>query len=569
MIMPFPLLFKELAEQAARRRTFALRALFALMLCTVFLITYLHNPADSENFNLGSMLGQGRGMVAELVTAQCWLIYLVMPALAAGAISAEKESGTLVLLMLTDLGPWELLLQKWLSRIVAMGSMALASLPLLALAYACGGCGIEYLQCGIYTLVLTILQAAAIAIAMSSMCRTSTGALIATYAVLAACALAGNPWLISSNYYYYQQNVGDSFTLTCLQPLRLFQQVNDQAHHGLDYCVASSVMVVMTVVASLLMARVAILRQAQPAGMSPLLRAFRMLDRWFERADAAIGRKGQLQLPQRDPVAWREFNRRSFSNARYLMRIILPLHVLMLIAFLGLISLGVFRNRFPRIEPEAVYNAVLGAMTVLLMILASGLFARERSDQTLDVLLTTPMTGREILAQKVGSLRRIHIAFSSFPAVLLACAWFFGFTVAISASYAALFMLFTLVVLPGLFTWLAVWIGLLVTNRQRAATTALLAFIVWLGAGMIEQEVMRGAAVLTGMGRWDPGNEASSWLWECLLSPATALGDSEHGSMGGVPRGLALSSLWYGSLGLLLRWHCLRVADSRLRRTSR
>ena len=569
--MPFPLLFKELAEQAARRRTFALRALYALILFTVFIVAYLRHPPDSGDSGFGSMLGQGRGMVGDLVTAQCWLIYLVMPVLAAGAITAERESGTLVLLMLTDLGPWELLLQKWLSRIIAMGSLVLVSLPLMALAYAFGGCGIEYLECGILTLVLTVLQAAAIAIAMSCVLRTSTGALIATYAALAACVLVSGHWLERNyNWYYYQRLGSGGSLLTSLQPLRLFELVNDYTHYRLDFCVASSAMVLLSMLAALAVARVFILRQAQPVGMSPLLRLFRRLDHWFERADAAIGRgQGQPHLPGRDPVASREFNRRSFSNWRYLMRLILPLHVLVLVAFLGVISIGIVGYGHIRIQPVAAYDAELGGMTVFLMILASGIFARERGDQALDVLLTTPMTGREILAQKVRSLRRIHIAFSSFPAVLLGCAWLFGAATGTSTACDAMFILFTLVILPGLFVWLAVWVGLEVRNRLRAATCVLLIFILWLGGGMILQEVEWEISLFDRFGHWDARGDAGAWLWQCLLSPYVALNACVYGDMRAVPRGLPISLLWYAGLALLLRWHCLRVADRVLRRSSR
>jgi len=450
-----------------------------------------------------------------------------------------------------------------------MGSLVLVSFPLMALAYAFGGCGIEFLECGILTLVLTVVQAAALAIAMSCVFRTSTGSLIATYVALAACVLASSHWLVASNYYYYQYMVIGNHPRIFLQPLRLFELVNDRTHYGMAFCVASSYQVVLSMLVSLVVARLFILRQAQPAGMSPLLRFFRMLDRWFERADAAIGRgKGKGHLPGRDPVAWREFNRRSFSNWRYLMRLILPLHVLALIAFLMVISIGTSRNGFPGMRPDVAYNAELGGMTMLLMILASGLFARERSDQTLDVLLTTPMTGREILAQKVRSLRRIHIAFSSFPAVLLVCIWFFSPPDTTAMAFVLMFTLLTMVILPGLFAWLAVWVGLVVRNRMRAATCVLLIFVLWLGLGLIEQNLEWEISAFNRLGHWDSAGDAGAWLWECLLSPYVALSACEYRDTRAVPRGMLIASLWYAGLGLLVRWHCLRVADRALRRST-
>ncbi|WP_230685503.1 hypothetical protein, partial [Streptococcus pneumoniae] len=62
-----------------------------------------------------------------------------MPAMSVGAITLEKEKNTLTLLFLTRLGPWTILFEKYLARVVNMASYLLITLPLFGIAYSLGG----------------------------------------------------------------------------------------------------------------------------------------------------------------------------------------------------------------------------------------------------------------------------------------------------------------------------------------------------------------------------------------------------------------------------------------------
>ncbi len=64
---------------------------------------------------------------------------LFVPAIVSGALTAEKERNTLQLLFLTRLGPWTILLEKLLSRLVPVATFLLVSLPLVFIAYLWGG----------------------------------------------------------------------------------------------------------------------------------------------------------------------------------------------------------------------------------------------------------------------------------------------------------------------------------------------------------------------------------------------------------------------------------------------
>ena len=115
----FPLLEKELTEEAARRRTYSMRVVYGVLL---FLIV---GVGESQFFNGAPedplrVLGEGDQLFRTLIETQFAGIFLFLPALMCGRITHEKERDSLALLLLTDLRPWQIVLQKYLAGLVPM-----------------------------------------------------------------------------------------------------------------------------------------------------------------------------------------------------------------------------------------------------------------------------------------------------------------------------------------------------------------------------------------------------------------------------------------------------------------
>jgi ABC-type transport system involved in multi-copper enzyme maturation permease subunit len=194
-----PLLAKELAEQAARRRTYVIRGAYALLLCgfTLFLFwdsVYRDATGPSDIFYHGPELFD------QLLLIQLTGIYLFMPALMSGVICGEKERSTLGLLLLTRLRPWAIVMEKFLSRQVAMGTFLLMAVPPLMFCYTIGGLNVSMVASGIWLLVVTALQVGAVALACSAYCRTTMQSYIGTYLVLGLLAIVGPllSWMLPS-----------------------------------------------------------------------------------------------------------------------------------------------------------------------------------------------------------------------------------------------------------------------------------------------------------------------------------------------------------------------------------
>ena len=91
-----PLLTRELIEQANRPRTYGVRVAYAAILFFISLSIGTSFYASVDNDPL-ALLGQGRQMFMFLAVMQFIALYLLVPAMSAGAITSEKEKNTISL----------------------------------------------------------------------------------------------------------------------------------------------------------------------------------------------------------------------------------------------------------------------------------------------------------------------------------------------------------------------------------------------------------------------------------------------------------------------------------------
>src|SRR5258708_1218570 len=177
-----PLLAKELTEQAARRRTFVIRVVYATLLFLMASLFFYQTLSVAPTSPL-AVLGPAKEMFPTSVALQFAGIYLFMPAMPSGVITQEKERASLQLLFLTRLGPWTILFEKLLGRLVPMGCFLLLSLPLLGFAYTLGGVSREMLWKGAWMLSLATIQMGTLALLCSAFFRTTVGAFMASYVI--------------------------------------------------------------------------------------------------------------------------------------------------------------------------------------------------------------------------------------------------------------------------------------------------------------------------------------------------------------------------------------------------
>lgn len=388
----FPMLSKELLEQAQQKRTYAFRFLYCLILYIVVLISVI--PELLAISDPMDQFGRGGKVFDQVNSIQMIMIVIFMPIITSGTIAHEKERNTLQLLLLTRLSSWNIVFEKFLSRLLTMFSFLLMSLPLTAVAYALGGVSNTEVWVAFQQNLLLGFLFGAVSIACSSYCASSFSALLMSY-------LLSVPLLAVSG---------------CCSPILLF------GAPGIPVRAPSTLRLVIGFIfgipfllvggVALLYARNVLFDRSTIQPTHPLLRLFRCLDEKFHEMNQNSLTRGIQVLrstgsfPVDDPIAWRERTHTLAGSPTHLMRLfslmMIPLSVILFIA----------------LSEPTMHSNTLGPIIVilwyvsLLVVLFSStpLFIREKGRQTLDVLLSIPISTRDLLEQKrAGVVRLIEL----------------------------------------------------------------------------------------------------------------------------------------------------------------
>lgn len=573
-----PLLTKELVEMAARKRTYLLRVLYATLLFLVF-GAMLYSMLDQAGGSPMSVLGQGRELFGMLVALQFVGIYLFLPAMMCSAITTEKERDALQLLLITDLRPWEILFSKFVGRLVPMLTFLLLSLPLLAIVYAFGGLSQGLIGLAIVALTATIFQVGAFCLMVSAWARTTVAAFIGCYIGLAIFYFA--PVLVIAFMLIDAQGtqVDEKFVFLFIPFIEFGVLWSDWTWGGGTPSLAISVLYMTPTFISglvfLVIARIVFVRRALLPPTSFLRGLFKFFDGIFNRANVVTGGvvlvKERTELPQDKPVKWLEIHQRALGQFRYLVRIFVLLEGPVAIVVTMAVALEVGRGDAEAMT--AIYFIIWPIAALLVAVQAAGSFAAERRRQTLDVLLTTPMTGKQIVKEKFSALSRLMwvVALPLLTIIVMEAWWEYdshyargpidvglgrGTTIYLLGS-----LLCVVIYLP-MVAWLSIWISMVIKHPTRAMLTAVGTLVVWCAAPPI-------LLILIYELLWRGGNND---VWETLmwLSPVISVAAIEFNALDEFlfpPWMMVIANFaWYGGITLFFRGLCLTRADRLLGR---
>ena len=196
-----PLFAWELVRLARRGQDMRARSiLVGVLLLTLFAFVALWFPTAS----LGDLfLGSQQTIKIEqtarfaeqfsltLLLAQLGVMVLLAPAYAAGSIAEEKERKTFPYLLASDLSSREIVLGKYLARVVFLLGVLAAGLPVFALTGLVGGIDPLFLISAYVLTGGTIVVIAAASVAASVYANTFRGAMFRAYGMTALYSLFG------------------------------------------------------------------------------------------------------------------------------------------------------------------------------------------------------------------------------------------------------------------------------------------------------------------------------------------------------------------------------------------
>jgi ABC-type transport system involved in multi-copper enzyme maturation permease subunit len=182
--------------QDARARFILAASLFAIL--TAFTLIWFHNiPPDelfvgtAQEMSLNESAKFADRFATTFLLAQICVLALLTPAYAAGGISEEKEKQTFVFLLASDLTSREILLGKFLGRLVFLLGVMFAGLPILALTQLYGGVSLKFLLVGYLITAGMVTMHAAISVASAAATDTYRGALFRGYGFAALHVIIG------------------------------------------------------------------------------------------------------------------------------------------------------------------------------------------------------------------------------------------------------------------------------------------------------------------------------------------------------------------------------------------
>jgi hypothetical protein len=565
-----PLLLKELVELAARRRTYVVRVVYATLLFLFGMLIY-HAIIGRQSGNPFAVLGHGQELFMFVVIIQFMGIYLFMPAMTCSVVTSEKERNSLGLLFLTRLGPWAILLEKYLSRVIPMLAFLLLSLPLLVIAYSLGGITQAFLWAGFWLLAVTVFQVGAIALFCSAYFRSTVSSFIATY-LIGVLVMFGpvfcqevmqirfDRWIFLLLEGYGLTWIGVDFSTLFLGPA-IFGGCR-----GTSVAVATVAGLPMLFSAAffLVLARIFVVRRAFLPATSAILKLFRRLDGYFSRVNHNRLTRGIVLIKDSDPlfmtkpVAWRETTKTALGSSRYLVRLLLIIEV-------PVVVIAVLSATSHTSEGITVVLIFLWILCVLMLaVKGASLIAKERANETLDVLLTTGLRGSEIIRQKASGLRRLTIVLAiPLLTIIFFKAWMDASSGASGWSsrwyagrprsmiYLTCALLSVAVYLP-MVSWFAFWIGLKIRNQTRAIFTAVGMLAAWC---ILPIFIIVMITELLGV------SSRSPLIALTLLSPATIIPFNEFNDLDDLSKHrwllVVANFTFYGICLLFFRSRCL------------
>jgi hypothetical protein len=259
---------------------------------------------------------------------------------------------------------------------------------------------------------------------------------------------------------------------------------------------------------------------------------------------------------------------------RYLIRIFVATEFPVLILCVLLVAIGDYHSDYGGSDPiTALIFVTWIGVTLLISVKSATLISGERSHETLDVLLSTPIRSGDLVRQKFRGVRRLMlvlamplltmIAFQAYWREATQSLWGDWSNPKSPVLYFVSATLAVVIYLP-MVAWISFAVGLWVRSQARAIFGALAVIVAWCVIPMVIGITIMEVFRMYGQREWN---------WLILLSPASIIPFTEFSDLdefGHAPwLAVFLNTLAYGSVLFAVRLLCLTNAPGLLGRAER
>ncbi|MCS7470233.1 ABC transporter permease subunit [Stieleria sp. ICT_E10.1] len=383
-----PVLQRELLVNLRTKRAFVLLAAYQLLLATVVVAAW---PSD-QRLDLTSNPPSATKLVNLFFLGQYVIASLMAPSFAAGTIAGEKERKTYEMLLASPLRPGAIIIGKVVASLTHIGMLIIGSLPIIVLCLPLGGVSVYEVLAAYLGLIISVVLFGTIGVMASSYFPRTSSALVVSY-------LAILPLVIGACLFWASMaSEGD---------LRLK--------------ISAIVFPAFGLTAVILMGAAAAGRMLYPPDVGSEGKEVIDLEREAEEAVGLViqpdqfpdrlfapPRKDEMMADGANPVYDKELHSEIFSQGTLMLRLVIQISILLAIPMMG-VFLFFQQQHAPWFGVYViVFNMLVGPS-----FLASSITS-ERERQTLDLLLTTPLSPVQILWGKFVVRFRISFVLTSF-----------------------------------------------------------------------------------------------------------------------------------------------------------
>ena len=489
-MLPGPLFRVEMVTVARRRRYFVLRVVYGVLALFLLWTAYTSMQVYSAVRSQSVSIRQGAELATYFFVMFSWLqiiaILVVGPALAVGTISTERERRTIEYLFTTDLSNAEIVLGKLAARLCLMGQLLLVGMPILFLFRFLGGIPAQLLVAIFLFSASSALLVASLSICISVWSERARDATVRVYLLLGV--LLFLPIILQSvaGWGPFQGRIWNSLGRPVVEfcvAINPFWQLRiamgNQNAIGAQFNLAmiwgtvgkQFVVSVAAICLAVFAVRRVHLKETTKAASSERRRRVWRLPKWRRPLGT-------------DAMIWKElFAGTSVTKLGWIGRICMALILLTICSF-AVVSLVTTLNSTR--DGVGEYHMYLLGMTMylapgillLLAARAAGLVTSEKERDCWLSLISTPLTGREIVRSKMwGNLYSVR-----WPLLVLAINWALG--VAISPVFAPFFL--ALLATFVLLAWYVTNLGLCFSLQSQTTLRAMgatLGTLIFTGGG--------------------------------------------------------------------------------------
>jgi ABC-type transport system involved in multi-copper enzyme maturation permease subunit len=496
-----PLFDKELRVSSRRRRFYVLRsayvALLMIVVCFIWYSTVRMNKTASPVVWASRMSEAAKQIVTTVIWFQFVTGQLLAAVLLSGAISSEIRQRSLDVLLVTPLSSLQIVVGKFLSKLLQLVLLLAIGLPPLAIVRVFGGVPWDYVISGLCITLTAALFIGSLSLFLSvtdrhlqQVAMTAIGWCVIMWlglsSVLAALAYAG----------YISSAQSNSISQLIVPPVLMAYHtramltgrgVSIWPWHCLIMLAATAIMLLLCVWRMRKATIFKIVTRAQGRSTSRSARS-------HGARNTSAGRwpwRRKIRPVSGSPIVWKELRRPFFPRGRRRLwsRIFLFIAI-------GVGAASVFVLLLLGQAPLASVAVFLAYILVLVFFISAtctsaSAITREKEARTWPILLTTPLDNGQIVRGKaIGSVRRNLPLLAPVPvlgvlALVSAPSNFFSPGSAEMAGGVIVFVLGWLLRAGGTLVFL-VGVALYMGTCLKTTTAAVVAtFVIYLGAWMV------------------------------------------------------------------------------------